>query len=251
MEKTLKKIGLTNSEISIYLKLFEIGSATAAKIAEKSKLHRTNAYDYLDRLMKKGFVSCTTKDNIKYFSVTDPNNLLSYIEKKKEDLDKSKQDIKELIIKLRNIKPLEIVPSRIETFQDRAGLESFYEKLIDLSASKDEVLIIGSSKRILEVFDYYLLNLTKKIVDINIKIKMIANKELTKHKHVKIIKNLIDLKMRSLPVEYLSPTAMFIFKDYVGICNFMENPFVILINDASIADSYKQYFRKIWEKSEE
>ena len=246
MREALKKIGLTNSEISVYLCLFELGSSTASKIAEKSKLHRTNAYDCLSRLIGKGLASCTTKDNRKYFNATDANNLLSYIDKQKHELERSKKQIAALAAELKKTTPTKAVSSRIEAFQGKIGLASFYEKLIEMAASKDEILIIGSSERILEIFNYYLLNLTKKAGHIKISVKMVANHEIMKNKYMQMISLLIKIEMRYVPIDYLSPVAAFIFKDYVGFCNFMENPFVLLVNDRAISDSYRKHFSMMW-----
>lgn len=246
MEKILKKIGLTDIEISIYLSLFHLGESTASKIAEKNKIHRTNAYDYMGLLIQKGLASKTIREGTQYFKATDPNNLLSYIDALKDELDDNKKNIHLLVKKLKEAQHDRGAPSRIETFNDRQGLKSFYETLISAVDRNDEILIIGTSERIEEVFDYYFLNLTKKIIGAKLKIRMIANEGIMKYKYMKLILKLININIRYVALDYLSPTATFIFKDYVGFCNFMENPFVILINDKAISNTYRNHFGTLW-----
>ena len=249
MDDNLKKIGLTDNEVKIYLSLFKLGDATASSVAEKTNIHRTNVYDSLEKLIKKGLVTATIKNEVKYFSATDPNNLLNYIEKKREELKKDEKLIKEIVSELRSIKPIDDAKQKVSIFQGRVGLESFYEKLINIAKSKDEVLVIGSSERILEVLDYYILNLTKRILDISMKGKMIANKEIMRHGLMKNIAKFAAIEMMFLPMDYLNPTATFIFKNYVGFCNFIDNPFVVLIEDNKTSNIYKKHFKDMWKKA--
>jgi len=250
MNENLKKIGLTDNEVKIYLNLFKLGAVIASSIAEKTNIHRTNVYDSLEKLIKKGLVTATIKNDIKYFSVTDPNNLLNYIAKKKQEIKKDENSIKKIIAELRSIKPIDETKQKVSIFQDRVGLETFYEKLINIAKSKDEVLIIGSSERILEVLDYYILNLTKRVLEINLKGKMIANREIMKNELMKKIIKFVDLEMRLLPKDYLNPTATFIFKNYVGFCNFIDNPFVVLIEDNKTSNLYRKHFEDMWKKAQ-
>lgn len=249
MINDLKKIGLTDNEIKIYLNLFKLGVSIASNIAEKTNIHRTNVYDSLEKLIKKGLVAATIKNDVKYFSATDPNNLLAYIEKKKQELKKDEKSIRGMISELRSIKPIDETKQKVSIFQDRVGLETFYEKLINIAKSRDEVLIIGSSERILEVLDYYILNLTKRILEINVRGKMIANREIMKDELMKKIIKFVELEMRFLPRDYLNPTATFIFKNHVGFCNFIDNPFVVLIEDNTTFNVYRKHFKDMWKKA--
>ncbi|MBS3097523.1 hypothetical protein J4209_01865 [Candidatus Woesearchaeota archaeon] len=74
-EEALRKFGLSDREIKVYLALLELGEALASKIAEKTNTPRTLSYDILENLLKKGLVSYVIKSNKKYFSAFDPNNL--------------------------------------------------------------------------------------------------------------------------------------------------------------------------------
>ena len=64
-ESLLEKIGLTKSEIKVYLALLELGCSATGKIVEKSKASSSKIYEILDRLMQKGLVSFIIKSGIK------------------------------------------------------------------------------------------------------------------------------------------------------------------------------------------
>jgi hypothetical protein len=54
------------------------------KIIEETGLYRKNLYDALDRLVKRGLITYVTENKIKFFQPKNPENLLKYMEEKKE-----------------------------------------------------------------------------------------------------------------------------------------------------------------------
>jgi sugar-specific transcriptional regulator TrmB len=245
MTDILKKIGLTDSESTVYQALAAIGRANVSTLSVKTRIYRTNLYDVLEGLRSKGLVTSVIQDRVRYYSITAPANLLVLIEQEKQSLRASEQ---ELLAYVKTIKPVAHSGGnkRIFVYQDREGLEFFYERLIEIAKSRDEVQIIGSSGTILGVFNYYMLNLSKKIKDINVPVRMIANRDLVRNAVMQRIMGLVDLDLRLLPRGHVSPVAVFIFRGHVGFCNFMENPFVIVIEDASITKVYKLHFEELW-----
>ena len=57
--KILKEIGLTDTEIKIYLALLSLGATSAGKIVEDTGIYRKNLYDALNKLIEKGLTSET------------------------------------------------------------------------------------------------------------------------------------------------------------------------------------------------
>ena len=51
--KTLKGIGLTDSEIKVYFALLELESSTVGKIIEKSRVPDSKIYSILEKLKEK------------------------------------------------------------------------------------------------------------------------------------------------------------------------------------------------------
>ena len=61
------------------------------------------------------------------------------------------------------------------------------------------------------------------------------------------------VKVRFLPNEYEPTTTFIVIKDKLGIYNLLdeENPFIILINSQTIAQSYRQQFLLMWATASE
>ncbi|PIN79600.1 hypothetical protein COV16_03365, partial [Candidatus Woesearchaeota archaeon CG10_big_fil_rev_8_21_14_0_10_34_8] len=56
-EETLMQIGLSLNEARVYESMLQLGEANVQTIAIKSKVHRRNVYDSLNKLIEKGLAS--------------------------------------------------------------------------------------------------------------------------------------------------------------------------------------------------
>jgi len=79
----LKDIGLTDTEIKIYLALLSLGATPAGRIVEQTGVYRKNLYDALNKLVEKGLVSYVIEHKKKFFQAKNPENLEKYLDEKK------------------------------------------------------------------------------------------------------------------------------------------------------------------------
>ena len=63
--KILEEIGLTKTEIKIYITLLAQGQCTTTVIVREAGIHASKVYEYLDKLIAKGLVSYVIKSNKK------------------------------------------------------------------------------------------------------------------------------------------------------------------------------------------
>ena len=75
----LRKIGLTENEIKIYLNLLKTGLSTAYDIGKKTGIYRVHVYDKLEQLMDKGLVTHVYRGAKKYFQATPPTKIKQYL----------------------------------------------------------------------------------------------------------------------------------------------------------------------------
>ena len=81
-QEILENIGLSKNETKIYLVLLKLGSCTATEITKESGVHRSNVYDALDSLVKKGYVAYTKNDDVKCFVAANPENFKNLFREK-------------------------------------------------------------------------------------------------------------------------------------------------------------------------
>ena len=66
----LEGLGMTNSQIKVYLALLEIGEVKTGDIIKKSGLQSSVVYYSLTQLIEIGLATFILKGKIKYFSAT-------------------------------------------------------------------------------------------------------------------------------------------------------------------------------------
>ncbi len=82
ISKELKKIGLTRSEIDIYIYLLGQGLSSPPAIAKATGIARTNCYNVLQRLKEKALIREQEKGKRKAYIPLDPEALLLSLDEK-------------------------------------------------------------------------------------------------------------------------------------------------------------------------
>lgn len=95
----LVKLGLSELEARVYISLLQKNNFSATEIASITNINRTQTYDILSKLVKKGL--CTEiRGNKKKYIAVDPEKVLSALEK---ELEKKKKIASELSSQLSEI----------------------------------------------------------------------------------------------------------------------------------------------------
>ncbi len=239
METTaLEQVGLTNKEALVYLALAEPGSASASQLIQKTGLHRAVVYDILERLIEKGLASFIYQGKKKFFEAADPHYLLELHQQKKEKLQEIVQQLKEFS---RFSSKLEV-----KIFKGKEGLITVFEDL--LHSKVKEWLVIGSSGKTIKLRPYYLKHFQERraAVGITTKALMINNKPGRKRGNELIA--LPNTEVRYLPKNIISPTVIQIYGAKTVIhSNTSAPPFMIVIENKDITDSFREYFGTFWE----
>lgn len=241
--KALKQIGLTEGEINVYLALLKIGENTAGPIVDESKVTRSKIYDILERLKNKGLVSYIIKESTKYFSATDPSNIVEYLENKEKEIEKQKKSIKELLPNLEKQYKATVRNKTAEIFIGLNGMQNAFNVLIKEFNSKEMYYAFGASKgEDIEKIQIFFERLHKERIKKRVKSQIIFNessrglfKSQEKSKFVKV-KYLIES----------TPASINIYKDYTIIAILAREPITFLIRNKEVADSFKEYFKIMW-----
>lgn len=235
----LREFNLTDNEIKIYLELLKLGSALAGKLTNETGIHRRNVYDSLERLIKKGLVGYINKNNIKYFKATDPKHFYYLIEKEREVLEKREKSLKKFMPQLLLHQNLTTNTQRVTVFEGQKGLIGILEDVIKTGKQN---LVFSTSD--IHHINHYLKIFHKKRIKAKIKDKIILNK--SKIQRAKKLSKLPYTEVRIMEREFDSPLAINVYANKVGMLLFTETPLAILIEDNEIANSFKKYFKLLW-----
>ena len=242
--KILKKLGLTDNEITIYIFLLKKGDATTGPIIKETKIVNSRVYESLNALIEKGFVSYNIQKDGKHFQASNPKILL---EKEMEIEEK----IKELIPQLESLKTSEKNKTATAIYEGFEGFKTAFRKIIEDCPKKSTIYIMGfpESNEELESLRTFLININLKSASKKQRLKIILEKSAKKTLGKDREKEKYT-EVKYMPDGYISPAAMDIFEDYVYLFLWEEKPYVFMIKNKKIAETFKNHYNFLWKIAE-
>jgi len=225
-EQILQNFGLTESEAQLYITLLTKGESTASQLAKQTSTNRTFTYDRLKKLEEIGLISYTIKDNKKYFNPAPPNQLLSILKEKEEQ-------IKKILPELEKIQTPKKPGPKIEIFSSKKGIRTALNMVLK---EKKEVLIHGSIKKFQEVMGSYYNIWNERRAKEKIQTKILTNDDV----------EVTNAKVSLLTEE--TATTTFTFSNKLITISWSDIPVAILIEDKEIVNNNKQFFNNIWNR---
>lgn len=241
----LKKIGLTESEIKVYLALLKLGTSSKGNLIKESKTAPSKIYEITDKLIDKGLCSSIIRNGIKYFMAASPIRIKDYLHKKQEEILKEEKELNKIIpeLKLYYNKPQE--STRVEVFLGWKGMETVYVSLLETAKKGQEVFIMGAGSGIgNEKLELFYTKYGRMALKKGLKIKVIFN-ENSKGYVKNIEKNIKKTYNKKFLFGY-TPTEMLIFANITAIIIRKVEPIIILIKDKETANSFRKYFEELW-----
>lgn len=245
----LEQIGLTKSEIKVYLALLELGSSSTGKIVDKSKVASSKIYEILDKLIQKGLVSFIIKSGVKYFESAPPERIMDYMEEREKRFNRQKQDLKKILPELELKQKIAKYKSEATIYKGVKGMETAFYDALNLLKPGDEHLVLGVPKRS-EPVNRFFIRFNKERAGRKIKNRIIFNEETrtdpkTAHQTYTENNPLSKIKFTNEVI----PAAINIFKDRVVIFPAeVEEPLIIVIDNKEIAESFRVQFEKWWDQ---
>ncbi len=244
-QELLQKIGLSLNESRVYEALLYLGEASVNTISVRSKVHRRNVYDSLNKLMEKGLASETFVKGEKLFKPIDPERLKEIMKEKETALDTFLPEMKKLY---QSIQP------ESEAYFFR-GIEGFKNYLQLILQEKKTVYFIGAKAFWLDPrLQHYVTHFDKERRKSGIKFKHLFDYEVKTEKP-EILK-LVGPPYKFLPKQYSSATAVDIFGDYVVMFvgvkpgELYDEPLQFILKSKLLADGYRTFFQFMWDHCE-
>ncbi len=147
--KPLEDIGFTDGEIKVYSALIKLRKSTITKIIEYSGVSSSKVYLILDKLVHKGLVNYILINNVKEFSLSNPENILEYVKKEKEQISNVEKNINSLISEINKITSQEILESA-HIYRGLLGLKTAHLRLTNELEKGEEYVFFSVDKSTLE-----------------------------------------------------------------------------------------------------
>jgi len=241
----LQEIGLSPNEAKIYETLLNIGVAGVGDIATKANIHRRNVYDALQRLVQKGLVFTTFQKSENRYSAVDPNKLMELVREKQVHLAQALPDLQQLY---------QSEPPENAAYIYK-GIEGYKNYRRDLLRASKEYFFLGAkglwlSPQIDEQFRKRFVMPVQK--DGLIKQKVLFDPRVPKQLP-QALKDVMKNSYKILPSKYATPGVVDIFGDYVvtfanvAVGQLNDDVTIFVMKNAELAESYKTWFRFIWD----
>ncbi len=249
MEQVLQELGLTPSEIKVYLALLDLGDSTRGDIVNKSGISGSKIYDILEKLKDKGLISIYDQNQVRHFKPVNPKQILNYIDGKKEEVNKIEQDAK-LILPMLLVKFNSTAKEQeVELLNGLKGLEILFREQIDLLNTGETCYVIGGTKGAEEepvVAFFQKIHLLRE--GKRIKTKMLYNlRQKVTTERFYSSKRYPHTETRY--IKHTSPVAIDIYKDRTVIIIFSDTITAIHIKSEDVAKSFKEYFELLWKQA--
>lgn len=235
----LENFGLSQKESKVYLASLELGDATASDISIKSNLPRTLVYDLLERLIERGLVSYSIKNNKKYFLAVHPKEFLTILKEKENSISSVMIELEEMYKKEGTKRP------KVEIYEGVEGMKSVMNDI--LNSNVKEFFAYGSSRSSYEIIPAFMDDWHKRRIKQRIVMKIIYNNTKQAREKVNSIKSSLKLtNYRFMPIRLESPTATLIYSDKVVLQSWTKEPFAVVVKSKEMAENQKRYFEELW-----
>lgn len=232
MEETLKKLGLNDKEIKIYLEGLKLGYAKAIEIAKATNIERRTCYEILNRLKEKNYFSSIIKNGVQHFKAIDPKKLL-------ENLKETQREYEMILPKLEELSNLPQEEIKIDILAGKEGLRTIFK---DILREKKELLNFGGFTNF-DKNDYILWSQFLRDVErqkIKEKVLYTKNEEVIKIK---------TGQYKLLTLKHETPTSAMIYGNKVAIIIFGEQKYsIIRIENKDFSKTYRKHFNHYWNK---
>ncbi|MBI2112726.1 helix-turn-helix domain-containing protein [Candidatus Woesearchaeota archaeon] len=235
LKETLKRLGMTNNEIEIYLTLLQQGELSVNEIGSKSGLHRQVCYDALDRLLEKGFVSYITKNGKKFFNSLHPEKILDYLEEKKEEVNS-------ILPELNTLFKIEKEETNVEIIKGKMVFRTIYNDMFKtMKQTREPMYAMGvDEKRYMDLDEVGITQYIAKLRREKLKEKLLSKKSAT------FFFEGPQSEYRLLPDHLFNPNTTHIYGNKVAILIWGNPLYGIIIHSKQVADANRKYFEILW-----
>jgi predicted DNA-binding transcriptional regulator len=237
-----QELGLVKNEARIYEALLIEGESSVGHISIKSKVHRRNVYDTINRLMEKGLVFEIVAEKENLYQAVHPDKLMELIQEKTMILDKIMPDLRKLY---------KTTPHEEEVYVYR-GAEGWKNYMLDMLRVGEPVYFIAAKGGWL---DERVRNFFPKF-EKEAKKKKLEYFHLFDHEVKKGCPEIIPHvggSYKFLPKGYSTTVAIDVFGDHVNIISGMkigglaeDFAFTVIVNK-EIANAYRTWFQFMWD----
>lgn len=246
----LETLGLSRSESEVFLALLRSGKSSASKIIQKTKMHRPDVYDTLEKLVEKGIATRTIENNVRVYS-TSFNSLPALLDEQKREIEEKESLLNKNLKKLSSLESTSALENELEVCRGVNGMSRIFDSMNERMEKGDVVYIYGrpgfTGPRE-EYYDKAVLQFHKKRSEK--KVQCYAIYPYSRKKQIQKRKQHPPIKIRYSSKEFDFPGVVHIFKDEVYFWDTSESEItVFVIRNKVVAKMQLAYYWLLWKQA--
>jgi sugar-specific transcriptional regulator TrmB len=246
----LTKLGLTPSQVKLYLTVLRIGQADGKAIARHSGVARQEVYRVIGELEEKGLIEKIITKPFEFRGVPIQDGLSSLLTQKAKEYELAKKKtislIKRFQPKKEKIAPgyiLKLIPKR----------EALIRKLVnEFNIAQKSIDIITTVQMFMQATDFYAV--INEVIKRKIKLRVITEKPCNQQSFLKSLKSLLE---SGLEIKYLlknpeADIAIFDRKEaIITLCSAasLSDSTCMWTNHPSLLAIYQDHYDTVWRNS--
>jgi sugar-specific transcriptional regulator TrmB len=243
---TLKKIGLSDSQIKLYLMSLEKGLLSALELSRLTKINRQQVYEQAEKLVELGLFDITRKQRKKYIPA-DPSKLVEISQRKIGELQEVSGKLLDIASILESIAPGR--KNKIITcfFEGHKKVKEAYEKELVQSKNTEILSLAGLIDEIFKFFpEKYWDKWNRAFAKHNSQAKMLVHFSETARNFAKKDKEYkVETRyLRNFPLK----VNIDIFNNVVLIVSYADELAVWIESDI-VSQSYRMMFELLWQQA--
>ena len=240
IEFKLEEIGLTKSEVKVYISLLELGPSTTGPIVDKSKTANSKIYLILEKLIDKGLVTYFKQEVLRYYKAAPPSQIIRYLKEKQEKLRSQEKEVEKIFPILESLSKQKEEEKEAIVFRGPKAIKTAFNDLVDSLRKGEEVNIMGVynfGEEFRRLALYFQKIRSKKGIKANFLMNSNARPLAKKFREYP------PLEVRFMGEGTVTPSIFLIYKDKV-IINLGDEMVFFMIKSKSTADSFNVYFKQ-------
>ena len=190
-------------------------------------------YQIVNRLIERGLASYIVKNNVKYFSASDPETLL-------KDIQQKEQDLQEILPELKARQKKLVPETKVEIYRGREGINTIFKMIL---RDKKSYFILGGAQEACSIFKLENTIFVKRAEKLKLLGKILARKK----DQFFISKN---EDYRFIPEHLISSTTQMLWENKTAIFVWSEPYYAVLIDNEEITKSNLATFNYLWKTAE-
>lgn len=237
IEDSLKGLGMSETEIGVYISLLATGGADAATISKNIGIKRTTVYPIVDRLVNQGLVTVHDSGNKRYFRSVKPASVTDIYSRKLDALVS-------IVPKLEALEGISRDIFGVRFIRTKKEFESFYTDILHEYKNR-EYYIIGSASGFLNINRDFLIEYRKRRAENGTRVRLIMSDD--SRTEVGQYDRTLQRDFKYMPAKYKFRSTIDIYDDKIFIVGPELKAMAVVIEVPPMVDVFRSVFELLWE----